>query len=160
MGRPKGSKNKPKYEKLMFTPELITKTAVKIFDFDIKEKEIEGTTLCTEPVVAVEKKSRMTRRKKIREELVIESQELQIAKKSRRSSAKSATKQMEDTSGQESSSQKVVVGWVNMQKIPDNMYYRNNYFTGADIHKTLEDARKAASKNTVGQFFVSCEVKE
>ena len=136
MGRPKGSKNKPKQEV-------------------IKELEI-----CKEPVAVVEKKSRMTRRKKIREELVIESQELQIAKKSRRSSAKSATKQMEDTSGQESSSQKVVVGWVNMQKIPDNMYYRNNYFTGADIHKTLEDARKAASKNTVGQFFVSCEVKE
>ena len=160
MGRPKGSKNKPKYEKLMFTPELITKTAVKIFDFDIKEKEIEGTTICTEPVVAVEKKSRMTRRKKIREELVIESQELQIAKKSRRSSAKSATKQMEDTSGQESSSQKVVVGWVNMQKYPDSALYRNNYYTGADVHKTIEDARKHASKYTVGQFFISCEVKE
>ena len=136
MGRPKGSKNKSKQEV-------------------IKEPEI-----CKEPVAVVEKKSRMTRRKKIREELVIESQELQIAKKSRRSSAKSATKQTEDTCGQESTSQKVVVGWVNMQKIPDNTYYRNNYFTGADIHKTIEDARKAASKNTVGQFFVSCEVKE
>ena len=132
MGRPKGSKN----------------------------KSSEALKEWTDPVPVVEKTSRRTRRAKIREEISLESQELAQAKKSRRSSARNALKQTEDTGGQEISSQKVVVGWVNMQKIPDNTYYRNNYFTGADIHKTLEDARKAASKNTVGQFFVSCEVKE
>ena len=132
MGRPKGSKN--------------------------KQKEI--VTECEPLASVVEKKSRRTRRTKIREEITLESQELSKAKKSRRSSVKTVAKQTEDTYGQENSSQKVIVGWANLQKYPDSALYRNNYYTGADIHKTIEDARKYASKYTVGQFFISCEVKE
>lgn len=132
MGRPKGSKN--------------------------KQKEI--VTECEPLAPVAEKKSRRTRRTKIREEIILESQELTKAKKSRRSSAKSAVKQTEDTDGHVNSSPKVVVGWANLQKYPDSALYRNSYYTGADIHKTIEDARKHSSKYTVGQFFISCEVKE
>lgn len=137
MGRPKGSKN----------------------------KSSEALKEWTDPVPVVEKTSRRTQRVKIREEISSESQELAQAKKSRRSSARTASKQTEDIGGQGISSQptnnkKILSGWINIQHYTGNPSIINSYYTGADIHPSEESAKKVASKYTVAQVYVACEVKE
>lgn len=49
---------------------------------------------------------------------------------------------------------KVIKGYVNIQRNP-----RGGFYTGGDIHDTVEGAKRVASNNTVTQIFIAFEYK-
>jgi len=48
-----------------------------------------------------------------------------------------------------------IQGWINIYKhVEDHI---TNFYTGSDIHYTLEDAKKISQKNVIGQVYITLE---
>jgi hypothetical protein len=51
-----------------------------------------------------------------------------------------------------------IQGWINIQKHKVGRY--TGYYTGGDIHPTIEDAKKVSTDNTVAQAYIDAELRK
>lgn len=131
MGRPKGSKNKDKAAKVLFGA-IPTQEEWEQQWQNQKEK-------AQLPVTSAVKPSKSASRKKI----VTTIEEPSETEDS--SSGKDCVSAV--------TTLRVIKGFINIQKNP-----RGGYYTGGDIHDTLELAKKFSTKNTVSSVYIAFEV--
>lgn len=134
MGRPKGSKNKPKEPTLwQHQKESNPPTASIVEKPEKKErkKRIDTTTLPQE-----------------------ESEDSSCGMES----VAPATMPTEDKSGLKTSTS-ILKGWVTINISPATWWKSKTYYTGGDIHDTREAAMRVTASARVGVAYIECEVK-
>lgn len=142
MGRPKGSKNKPKPTLGEFT-EMIW------------EKQWQDQKESSQPTAAiVEKQVKPVRAKKTTTTTI--QPDVKECSLSGTESAPTAITPMVVESG--SKQLRLIKGYVNIQR--NTMSKKMSYYTGGDIHDSIELAKAHASKNTVATVYLAFEVKE
>ena len=134
MGRPKGSKNKPKGD----------------VGWQNQKEKIQ------QPVVSVENPPKRGRKPKI--DTTILPLEKSVGLLCGTESAPIASIPTEAKSGL-TKQRSQITGWITINLAPKTRWKSEAYYTGADIHPTREEALAVTAAHRVGVAYIDCEVK-